>query len=402
MATRQMVLTEAQAERLKPEEKRYNVKDSGQPGLDLRVTPSGVKTWSVVYRRGRKTQRITIGRWPAWSVIKARQQARDILRARDLGEDPAAVKQAKKRAPEPPTVQEIGDAWLAAISKRKSLRLDKQALTRDLYPALGGQPLRDVTKPQIAAILDAVLARANARGATGEAMFNRVRASFSSMWAWAIERGHSDDNPVMAIRRQKLQSRERVFTPEEIKTLWAAWDTGTPYSVRMVSRLLLVTAQRLSEVTRAEWSEVDRSTRIWTIPSAHTKSGRVHRLPLSDFALELLDAVEQESSDGRYWFPSKWGRERRGLQALRSNTISRYWSEHADVTWGVEDARPHDLRRSAVTAMAELGVRREVTSAVLNHTHGDVTAVYVRAELIDQQRDALQKWADYLQELVEV
>ena len=401
MAANHMTLTEFKVERLRPDAQRYTVKDIGQPGLCLRVTPSGIKTWSFVYRSGRETKRFTIGRWPAWSVIKARQRTRDILRARDKGEDPATVKQEAKRAPMPSTVREAGDAWLEAICDKRSLRTDKQALHRDLYPSLGKRPMQDVTTPQIVALLDAAQNRARSHGAKGDAIVNRVRASLSSLWAWAEERGYCTENPVTKIKRRSLKSRDRVLTPDELKTLWKAWDSDAPYSVRMVSRLLLVTAQRLSEVACAEWREVDTDAALWTIPAARTKSERVHRLPLSNLALELLTKVKEKSADSNFWFPSRWG-PRKGLHPISSNTISRYWSENSEPTWGVTNATAHDLRTSAATAMAELSVRREVISAVLNHAHGDITAVYIRAELIDQQRDALQKWADYLRELVGV
>jgi integrase len=385
-----------------PKGTRLTINDTGQPGLDLRITDKGAMSWSVPYRIGIKTKRYTLGRWPTILVKDARVEARDVLRQLNKGEDPQATKRKARLEPDPATVQEVGDAYLVFFGNKASERQVRLALTRDLYPALGDVPMREVTTPQIVAVLDAIQTRAKASGRKGDAMVNRVRAVFSVLWSWALERGYVEVNHVKMTKRRVLHSRDRVLNEAEVKTLWSAQETNAPYTVRMVSRLILVTAQRRSEVACATWNELDLDSKIWTIPGSRTKSGRTHRLPLSDLAVELLDEVRNRAGNSPFWFPSRWGK-RRGLHPIDPNTISRFWSENAEPVWKLTNVRPHDLRRTASTAMAEMKyARREVISAILNHSYSDVTAVYVRAEMIDEQREALQSWGNYLRELTTV
>ncbi len=382
-----------------PKGTRLTINDTGQPGLDLRITDKGAMSWSVPYRIGKKTKRYTFGRWPTIPVKDARVEARDVLRRLNKGEDPQAAKQKARLEPDPATVQEVGDAYLVFFGNKASERQVRLALTRDLYPALGDVPIREVTKPQIVAVLDSVQARAKASGRKGDAMSNRVRAVFSVLWSWAMGKGFVEENPVEQVKRLKLLSRDRVLEESEIKTLWSSLETDAPYTVRMISRLIMVTAQRRSEVACATWKELDLDSKIWTIPASRTKSGRSQRLPLSDLALELLDEVRSRAGNSPFWFPSRWGK-RRGLHPIDPNTISRYWSENAEPLWGLTNVRLHDLRRTASTLMAQKRfARREVISAILNHSYSDVTSVYVRAEMIDEQREALQSLGNYLRDL---
>jgi len=193
-----------------PQGTRLTIKDLGQQGLDLRITPNGVKSWSVAYRVGRKTTRYTFGRWPSTLVKDARVMARDVLRQRDKGEDPQEAKRKSRLEPDPASVREVGDAYLAELGITPSERHVRLALTRDLYPALGKTPIAEVTKPQIDAMLAAVKTRANASGKKADAMVNRVRAVLSVLWSYAIDKELVAENPVLKTKRRDLHSRDRV------------------------------------------------------------------------------------------------------------------------------------------------------------------------------------------------
>jgi integrase len=156
---------------------------------------------------------------------------------------------------------------------------------------------------------------------------------------------------------------------------------------------MLATAQRRDEVVSAPWSEFSLSESVWEIPAARSKNKNAHRVPLSSLACDLLGQV-QELGKGSLWlFPSP---RSDGLMAPAAvshamrNNLSRL---------GIDNATPHDLRRTAASHMTEMGIPRLVVSKVLGHSDGSVTAIYDRFEYWPQKKQALDAWAQRLQEI---
>ena len=176
------------------------------------------------------------------------------------------------------------------IPHKKSWRNDKQILNADILPQWKNRPLREVmTKRTIRELLQTIIDR----GAPIHA--NRVHVLLSKLCAFAVDQDVLENNPVRDVRKpSKERIRERVLTPEEIRTFWQA--TGSmPAPLRALWRLRLLTAQRpQEEVAQLQWGEVDLEAAWWTIPSGKTKNKLAHRVPLSTPAVELLRELRAE------------------------------------------------------------------------------------------------------------
>jgi integrase len=226
-------------------------------------------------------------------------------------------------------------------------------------------------------------------------MANRLLAMVRRMFGFAVERDILGATPCVYIKAPTKETpRDRVLSATEINTFWDGLEKASMIPLtRLALKLMLVTAQRRDEVVSAAWSEFNLSEGVWEIPAARSKNKNAHRVPLSPLACDLLNHV-QELCRGSLWlFPSP---RVDGLmvptavtRAMRVN-LSRI---------GVEKATPHDLRRTAASNMTEMGIPRLVVSKVLGHSDGSVTAIYDRFEYWPQKKQALDAWAQRLQEI---
>lgn len=387
-------LTAAAVERIKaPAAGRAEHFDAALPGFALRVTDKAAKSWVLFYRvqsgpeRG-KQRRWTIGTYPALGLADAREVARKGLRSIAEGGDPAREKRESRRA-EPPRVDtftSVAAEFIERHAKRKtrSWRETQRILERELVPYWGNRPIGDIGRRDVLDILD----RLTDRGAPY--MANRVLAVTRKLFNWGVERGIMKASPVANIKApgQEIE-RDHVLSDDELRALWGAWDAmGYPFGPMM--QMLLATAQRREEVAGMRWADVDPGAAIWTLPRELTKAGRSHEVPLSPIALEVLAAVPRFA--GEYVFSSTGGEKSvSGFSRMK---------RRADQLSGVENWRLHDLRRTAGTHMAKLGIPVFVISRVMNHAEGGVTKIYARASYLEEKRHALNTWAAKLASLV--
>jgi integrase len=227
--------------------------------------------------------------------------------------------------------------------------------------------------------------------------------ALSSLFSWLRRQRRVESNPCAGLPRPAPATvRERHLKPDEVRWFWAAIDTvGDPFGVLL--KLLLLTGQRLREVAgmrRDDELSTDGTT--WTLPGTRTKNGRSHVVPMPQFARELISGVQ---SKGELIFTttgttpvSGWSRMKRRLDKAM---LAAARKEKPDALIGAW--RLHDLRRTAVTGMAELGVRPDVIERVVNHvsgTRGGIAGVYNHAEMLDERKAALERWAAHVEQLV--
>jgi integrase len=218
----------------------------------------------------------------------------------------------------------------------------------------------------------------------------RARAYLSALYGWAMREGLCDLNPVSGTNNPSagIQSRDRVLSWDEIKIVWDA--CGDDAAGRII-RLLILTACRRDEIARLSWSEVDFERGMIVIAASRSKNRKTHSLPLPAAALDLLRAVPRRP-DTDFIFGSDHGFSgwSNATKALR-----------ARMTKPVEFVL-HDLRRTAATGMADLGVQPHVIEAVLNHSNGTkVAAIYNRSAYTAEKAAALAVWADRVQTIIE-
>jgi integrase len=243
--------------------------------------------------------------------------------------------------------------------------------------------LAEIDRRRIAQLL------AGIETASGPVARNRVRSSLSAFFTWLVREGLIDTNPVTGTGKAvEGPSRDRVLTQTELAEVWR----GATGRFGDVVRLLVLTAQRRNEIGGLLWSEVDFDRAMIMLPPERTKNKLRHELPLAPAALEILKARYHGSGSGRenddrVFRGIDWWRDKLALDAALK---------------GVADWRLHDLRRTAATGMAELGVLPHICEAVLNHVSGHkagVAGIYNRARYEGEMRDALARWADHLDQI---
>lgn len=376
-------LTIKTLEALKPQSKRYMVHDLYCPGLAVRVSESGQLVFVANYRYGLEQRRQTLGAYPIITLVEAREKARGIFRQVLEGVDPKAVRRRNHM-----TLRQGVEAFIAQYAKprNRGWKETQRILTRELVSRFAERDIRQMTRADILEAADAAIAR----GAQYQA--NRIVSYSRKLFNWFLERGMIDTSPLIGIRApMKEYSRDRVLAVDEITRLVAAC-RAEAYPFGHYTLLLLATAQRRSEVANMLWSEIDFDAKTWEIPAGRSKNGKPHIVPLSPLVLAILaDTPRFEGSD--LVFTTTGYSPISGITKM----LLRIQKESKTNGW-----RLHDLRRTAASEMAKMGISPHVVEKVLNHISGTISgvaAVYNRYGYDAEKRDALNKWGAFLEGL---
>ncbi len=254
-----------------PKGKRIERFDAGAPGLALRVTERGVKSWSVYYRLNGKHRRATIGTYPDIGVAEARERAGEIKKQAKQGVDPKVAANAEKAAVQAgaQTFGAIAEKYIKreCPGMRRGWEVER-IIRRELMPGWRDRPIADLRKRDAIQLTDALIDAG--KPAAALRLFGITRR----IGRWASRRDEIDFNPFADMDPPVVKvMRDRVLKPEEIEPVWSAWSAmGYPFGP--LGKLLLTTAQRRNEVARMEWSEIDRENKVWLVPATRTKSGR--------------------------------------------------------------------------------------------------------------------------------
>lgn len=375
-------------EAVKPPEKgQVDYFDTKPPGVGLRISNGGRKTWFVMYRSGERLRRLTLGTFPSLSLSDARSQAEAAKRAVALGEDPALQKQSVRIAP---TVADLSAQYIDMYAKvhKKSWRGDERIFHREILPHWGRRKAHDITRRDVIALLDSIVER----GAPIQA--NRVLALVRKLFNWAISRDLLEYNPCTQVKAPgKEQQRDRVLTDEEIRLVWNTWK-----QLKLIPsaqfKIRLLTAQRGGEVLTMRWEDIDLESGWWTIPAHVAKNALSHRVPLSAPAKDILQTLRVTTGNGHWVFPSS----KRSDKHITQPGIHIYVQAVRQQS-GVSFV-PHDLRRTAASYMTSMGISRLVVSKVLNHVESGVTRVYDRHSYDAEKRQALDTWGRKVMALV--
>lgn len=368
----------------KAQPKRYEVHDLLCPGFSLRVYPTGRKVFTVKYRYGLKQRRFPLGVYPRLSLAQAREKALESLRIVDSGIDPAT-----RRRQVGMNVATICEDFIRqyARPRNRSWKEAERILKREFVGAHGQRDIREIRRADILELMDGAIER----GAPYQA--NRIHANLRKLFNWCVERGIVEASPVLGTKAPtREKARERVLVDSEITALMRAC-ANEPYPYRQYVPILLATAQRRGEVSKMQWSQIDFSAKIWVIPSNLSKNDKAHVVPLNDFVLRLLKEIPR--------FPDcDWI-----FSTTRRAPINGFTKalKHLQEASNTSDWRFHDLRRTATSGMARLGVAPHVVEKLLNHISGSIRGValtYNRYGYGTETREALEKWGTFLDELI--
>jgi integrase len=382
-----------------PPSGRLEIWDTRVRGLVLRITPTGVISWSVrsTTSAGKKT-RPTLGRWPVLGVGDARKRALKLLADIAGGADPIAKKKAERSARRArsslPTVGGYWAEWQASKGAQWSERY-RRSVARlgrvEIAPHLGDRALIETTRADWVGLIST-----KQRKAPGVAnTLYRMAAAFLSH---ASTRGWIDASPLpprgMASIAPAPASRERILSDDELTAIWRAAENLRP-KARAFVRLLITTAARESEAADIAVGEIDVSDARWTIPGGRTKNGHGIVLPLHQLVAPDLIALlpAHDARSGWRLLGDVAGAGFKGFGKLKARV---------DALSGVANWRWHDLRRTARTGMTRLGVSRDHAEAALNHISGRsaLERTYDRHDFAPEVIAAVQRWQAHVAALV--
>jgi integrase len=351
--------------------------DAKTPGLNLRVTESGIRTWFLVYTAPNgKRARVTLGRYPQTSLLRARTLAVEARQNLQEGRDPRNVRPSAGAM----TVASLVTDFLTkhVRPKLRSAKSVERRLLKNVVPMIGDVKIAELHRRDIISVTDAIVER----GSPIEAL--KVFKDCRAMLRWAVTRGVLDNCPMDGMKPPaEEKARERTLSDSEIAAVWNSTALRNPH--RAIIKLCLLTAQRVGEVAGMTMDELELKARTWTIPKARSKNKNSHVVPLTDAAMAIIKDAGDRLFHG----------------AGNSSAIGKH-IHRAD--FGIAHFTAHDLRRTAVSKMAELGVSPIVLASVINHrsvTKAGVTmGVYQQYEYGKEKREALELWADRLSAIV--
>jgi integrase len=428
-------LTDAAVQRLKaPDGGRIDYFDATLPGFGVRVSgktdrsPDGRRTWILFYRLRGTQRRLTLEpTYPGLSLADARKQAGDALALVSKGIDPAAEK-AKTKAPiaKTKTLTEVLEDYLQRGLTKKGRSLSYVTETRrnfanHVLPRWGERALTEIVRKDVIAMLDDIAESGTDRKVDGKKVHiaggpiaaNRVLSAVRALFNWAIRRGLVEVNPCALVERPGHEEpRDRTLSASEVRELWPQFGAlGYPFGPFF--QLCLVTGQRRTEVAEMRWADVDLAEKTWTLSADQTKAGRAHVVPLSQMAIDLLQALPRKAITEKngtqrpspFVFTTEgdtpisgFSRAKERIETrLRTARVAADPEAEAMAAWGI-----HDLRRTAATEMGRLGIAEFIISKVLNHAARGVTGrVYNTYEYLAEKRHALDTWAAYLTRLLQ-
>jgi integrase len=418
-------LTQAAVERLKPPASgRVEYWDSQLPGFGMRLSAprpgkkeeTARRVWQAFYRVDGKMVREKLGTLAQTpSVADARELARQSMRKARAGGHPVEDRRRKEEeerkqaeaeeARKKNTLGVVIDRYLAERPSDKSRRPMRaeylaettRTLERDVKQSpLGRRPLEEITGDDIKRLV-----RGIAKDAPSQA--NHTLAYLKAMLSWAVDEGLIAKNLADGVKMpaQKVE-RERALDDGEIRPFWPACErAGWPFGP--FSQLLLLTAPRRDELAHAKWDEFNLDKATWTIPGERTKNGRPHIVHLSAMAIEILETLPRLASKKGWVFTT----DRRDTDT----PISGFSHARARIAAAMDEISGaeiahftlHDLRRSAATGMAALGIAPHVVDKVLNHSSGKITGVakiYNRFEYLPERKAALEIWGRHVESLI--
>ena len=393
--------------------------DTKTTGLQIRVSASGVKTFSL-YRRikGGSPERVTLGRYPEMSIEQARRKSAEINAAIEFGANPAEVKRAHKGE------LTFGDLFKQYLNRHAKTRKrtwedDEQRYQQYLEKPLGSKKLSSITRQSISLI------HSDITKAGHPVVANRVLALISTVFGRTLEWGLVESNPARGIRRNPEKSRDRFLQSNELPRFFTSLAEEPNSTVRDYFLLSLLTGARRSNVLAMRWADINLDEGIWRIPE--TKNGTPQNVTLSPEALAILGSRRQATERGAtYVFPGHgrtghlmephkgWLRifDRDELTQLVDilKTEGRQLAEATDPVTGdpitesieaklararrlakqlginiddvrIQNLRIHDLRRTLGSWQAKTGASMAIIGKSLNHKSQQTTAIYARLDL---------------------
>lgn len=371
-------------------------------GLTFTLSAKGTATWVLRYRFGGKPRELTIGRYPDITLAKARDLAGEARVGIQQGRDVAREKQkANIERASAKTVRELATDYMDKVFPRlaeNTLKQRRYHINGVILPRLGGLPAKDVEAADIVSLIETVGKRSIN---VAELVFTAV----SEIFKHGIARHVVTTNPcvgisVSAICGRPVPKRQRLkLTEQELRVILPALSTtGTENALAV--KIQLATCVRLGELTKGEWAHVDFDRSEWFVPDQNSKTGRGFTIPLSPAVVGWFRELQPFACGSKFVLPARQNRRNKNRggdthfeQRAINSALDKLCKRLGDK---VRRFTPHDLRSTARSHLAALGVNVLVAERCLNHSLGGLIAVYDQHDYMNERRAALELWTDFI------
>lgn len=354
-------LTKTLVDNSEPAAKDRFIYDDAITGFGLKVTPAGRKVFVLDYRAGRRTRRVTIGKYPDLTAHQARAEAERLRGEIAGGSDPATARREAKTGMTVTLALAEFDADHVTIRLRRNTVLEyRRIINVTIIPELGNRHLRDVERSDIA--------RFHHRLRDTPALANRALAILSKMFNWVELRGYRPDgsNPCRHVQKYKENARERFLSESELARLADALretEAVMPYAAAAI-RLLILTGARRGEILSLRWEHVDFKAACLRLPDSKTGAKVIHLTPA---ALEILQSLPRIENNPFVIVGLKAGTHLYDLKGAWRRVRRRA---------GLEGVRLHDLRHSFASVAVGAGLSLPMIGKLLGHTQQQTTQRY--------------------------
>ncbi|MEP2577759.1 MAG: tyrosine-type recombinase/integrase [Roseibium sp.] len=342
--------------------------DSSLPGFGVRIKPSGVKSFVIQYRnRHGRSRRVTLGRYGVMTLEEARTEARQQLSAVSRGSDPRQDRDEGRSAM---TIKDLADRYMSdhceGRCKESTIKAHQWLLDRFIIPALGRRSIHELRHSDVDRLHQSLKeTRYNANRVLGllKAMYGRARI-------WGLVEPHVD--PTTGVRPFRETRRQRFLSMEELKklaiTLDLAEQDGTiSRTVGAAYRMLVHTGDRLSEIQKLKWEEVDLANDLILLKEHKSDRHGAKAIPLSQAASRILESIERVDENPYVFVGMKENQHITDLQRPWRRIRSRA---------GLSDVRIHDLRHTFASMGISVGGSLPIIGGLLGHRTPQATAVY--------------------------
>ena len=373
-------------------------------GLTFTLSAAGTAAWVLRYRHGGKARELTLGQYPDLSLKLARQRSGDARAEIQNGADVARERQREKtESAAAKGFRQLGMDYMTKVFPTlapSTVKQRRQHIEGVIFPKLGSRAARELTTSDVVSFIEAV-----GRTKTS-AVVHLVFTALSEIFKHGLARHAVLVNPctgvsVAAINGKAKPPKDRLkLTEAELRVvLPALHKIGTENT--HATLLLLLTCTRIGELARAEWEHVNFERAEWFVPDANSKTKKGFTVPLTPAALANFKALQARASGSRFVLPARQSRrtrnrsgadvpfEQRGLNMM----LHKLCDELGDK---VRRFTPHDLRSTARSHLAALGVSVMVAERCLNHSLGGLVGVYDQHDHMTERRAALEKLAAFV------
>lgn len=379
-----------------PKSKKFYIREAD--GFALRVMPSGAKTFLLIYTFDGKRKELNLGNYPDTSLADAKIKHGDAKKMLAKGLDPGSLERdAKDERRRTPFVADFVNEFVTRYAREhnRGWQEIERALKAEIVPRWGKRKITDIKRRDLVLVLDEI----KERGAP--VMANRLLAYTRKMFSWAVERAVLEANPFLGMSRPTKEiTRERVLCETEIKTFWNNLeDCKMSDCIKRALKLILVTGQRPGEVIAMHHNEI--SGDWWEVPAERSKNQQAHRVFLTPLAKQLIGegegyAFKSPTNNGKPYEVRTMTHDIKANlpHTPDSNAIDRLKIPHFT---------PHDLRRTAATRWAEMGVPGDLIDRLQNHITKQkqgVGHIYNRYSYDKEKQKALKTWEHKLLSIV--